>query len=136
MRADNSRHLTDAATVEVRKRWTAPKRRSGRCATLSGTLTVAEFRRAARVSRFWLYTQPAIPQELSKARPAAGPTEPTAERATDRSLLNRLQAAHERNRELTAEITELRERIASLYGRLRDVDLHGTADQRSRHDDG
>jgi len=55
-----------------------------------GTLTVAEFCRAARVSRFWLYTQPAIPQELSKARPAAGPTELTAERATDRSLLNRL----------------------------------------------
>jgi hypothetical protein len=32
---------------------------------------------------------------------------------------------HQRNRELTAEITELREQIAILYGRLRDVELRG-----------
>ena len=136
MRADNTRHLTAAAARRRLETMDRAQTAIRQMRHTEGTLTVAEFCRSARVSRSWIYTQPAILQELAKARPAAGPTEPTAERATERSLLTRLQAAHQRNRELTAEITELRERIALLYGRLRDADLNGTASQHSRYNDG
>ena len=125
MRADNSRHLTAAAARRGQDTMARAQTAIQRMRQAQGPLTVAEFCRAARVSRSWLYTQPALLQELASARPAASPTEPADERASDQSLLNRLQVAHQRNRELTAEITELREQIAVLYGRLRDVELRG-----------
>lgn len=127
MRVDNSRHLTAAAARRGQDTMDRAQTAIQRLRQTQGILTVAEFCRAARVSRSWLYTQPALLQELARARPATRPTELSAERATDQSLLNRLQAAHQRNRELTAEITELREQIAILYGRLREHDLRGTA---------
>lgn len=126
MRADNSRHLTAAAARRAQDTKDRAQTAFQRMRQAQSTLTAAEFCRAARVSRSWLYTQPALLQELARARPAADPIEQTAERATDQSLLTRLQAAHQRNRELTAEITELRVQIALLYGRLRDLDLRGT----------
>lgn len=127
MRADNSRHLTAAAArraqdTKDRAHTALRQMRSSKTA-----FTVAEFCRAARVSRSWVYTQPSLVQELARARPTVGLPEPPADRATDQSLLNRLQAALQRNRELTAEITELREQIAILYSRLRDVELRGAA---------
>lgn len=125
MRADNSRHLTAAAARRGQDAMNRAQTAIERMRQAQNTLTVAEFCRTARVSRSWLYTQPAVLQELARAQPAPGPIGPSADRATDQSLLTRLQVAHQRNRELTAEITELREQIAILYGRLRDDELRG-----------
>lgn len=129
MRADNSRHLSAAAARRAQDTTDRAHTALGQMRAAKTVFTIAEFCRAARVSRSWLYTQPTLLQELDRGRPTVGPPEPPADRATDQSLLTRLQAAHQRNRELTAEITELREQIAALYGRLRNVALRGTPGQ-------
>jgi len=74
MRADNSRHLTAAAARRGQDTIDRAQTAIQRMRQDQGTLKVAEFCRAARVSRSWLYTQPALLQELTRARPAAGPT--------------------------------------------------------------
>ena len=46
---------------------------------------------------------------------------PTRQRASDASLLRRLEAAHARNQQLTRELTELREQLAVAHGDLREA---------------
>jgi hypothetical protein len=56
-------------------------------------------------------------------RGAHGPTTngavPASQRAGDARLLRRLEATHERNRELATEIRQLREQLDHAHGRLR-----------------
>jgi hypothetical protein len=70
----------------------------------------------ANVSRSWLYTQPDLRAEIERLRDttrgAAPPTIPAAQRASDSSLLKRIQTATERNRQLSAENTRLRRQLA------------------------
>lgn len=121
MRADNSAHLTAAAA----RRSAAARRRAeallGELAAAGRPTTLAGFVRAAGVSRSWLYTQPDLLERLR-----ALPTErtgvsarPAGERASDASLLRRLELAHTRVRELTAENRQLRDQLAAAYGHQR-----------------
>lgn len=107
MRADNSPALVDNA----RKRAQATAHRAAQIlADAEGrheTVSVVEFARRARVSRSWVYSQPEIVERLQQLN-AATTTEtdgtvraPASIRASDESLLRRLELAHQRILALT-----------------------------------
>jgi hypothetical protein len=78
---------------------------------------------AAGVSRSWLYTQPDIKAEIETARAATtrAPAAliPATQRASEASLLRRLEAANQRNRALAEENRTLRGQPAQLLGEQR-----------------
>src|SRR6266545_17455 len=86
-------------------------------------VTYAKVAAAAGVSRAWLYTQPDIRAALERlrdlnSRSTAAPV-PTRQRASEESLVRRLEAAHQRNQDLSREVAELREQLAAAHGELR-----------------
>ncbi|HHW51586.1 MAG TPA: transposase, partial [Pseudoclavibacter sp.] len=75
----------------------------------------------AGVSRSWIYTQPDLLERihtLSNGR-TSDSSGPAAQRASVASLQRRLELAHDRVRQLTAENEQLRDELAHAYGRLR-----------------
>ena len=76
--------------------------------------------RAAGVSRSWLYAQPGIRAEIERlrhrTRRAPSPAIPAGQRASDTSLLSRLQAALEHNRKLAEDNQRLRRQLAQALG--------------------
>ncbi len=123
MRADNTRHLVAAA--QHRHEYTRSKAvQALREAEKSGTLvTFDAVATAAGVSRSCLYTQPDLRAEIERLRAASqrapgGPL-PIRQRASDASLLRRLQAATERSRQLADENHRLRDQLARALGEQR-----------------
>ncbi|MEV3914634.1 DUF6262 family protein [Streptomyces canus] len=112
MRADNSRHIVAAAgNRHVYTRAKAIK--ALREIDAAGTVVTFDIvARAASVSRSWLYTQPDLRGEIERLRAHR-------QRASDASLIRRLEAANERNRRLTEENRQLREQLAHAPGNLR-----------------
>ena len=104
-----------------------------RCAGSKPTVAPSRstWSRAAGVSRAWLYTEPAVRGAIQRLRaahrPTAGSPVPASQRASDASLLRRLEAAHTRNRELATEIRQLREQLAYTHGQLRAARLNSPA---------
>jgi hypothetical protein len=83
--------------------------------------------RAARVSRQWLYQQPDLRREIEHLRRAGhdtAPGIPTAQRATEASLRQRLRSLLDENHRLRGETVDLRAELALAYGEQR----------RARHD--
>jgi hypothetical protein len=89
----------------------------------------------AQVSRSWLYSQPDICRQIRQLREATGRSTtapiPASQRASDTSLLRRLETAHAENRKLSdqcaqlrAEIARLRRQIAHLLGEQRQAGTH------------
>ena len=123
MPADGTRHLAAAA----RRRHELTRARAIRALReLARTGIPVSFELVARtagVSRSWLYSQPDIRDELQQlrgvTRRAPSSTVPATQRASDASLLHRLQAASERNRTLTEENRRLRRQLAEALGQLR-----------------
>ncbi len=76
------------------------------------------------MSRSWLYTQADLLAQLreERARPATTPTVPARQSASEASLKQRLQLAHQRTRELETDNQQLRHALAQALG-----------DQRARH---
>ncbi|MFE9484748.1 DUF6262 family protein [Streptomyces spororaveus] len=76
--------------------------------------------RRAGISRSWLYGQPDIRAEIERLRDATQRSPslqiPAAERSSDGSLHARLEAALERNRQLTEENQRLRRQLAHALG--------------------
>jgi hypothetical protein len=76
--------------------------------------------RAAGVSRSWLYGQPDLRAEIQNLREATrrapAPPVPARQRASDASLLTRLQASLEKNRKLAEENQRLRRQLAQALG--------------------
>lgn len=79
--------------------------------------------RHADVSRSWLYTQPDLRAEIERLREATrrAPTQivPASQRASDDSLLRRLQQANKRNRLLDEENKRLRRQLEHALGEQR-----------------
>lgn len=77
----------------------------------------------AGVSRSWLYNQPDIRQQIEQLREvtqrAPSPQVPAQQRASDTSLLRRLDQASQRNRELADENKRLRRQLAQALGEQR-----------------
>lgn len=123
MRADNSRHIV-AAAHNRHEHTRAKAIKALREIDAAGTaVTFDAVARAADVSRSWLYTQQDIRAEIellrAKRQRAATDTVPARQRASDDSLLRRLEAVNERNRRLTEENTQLRGQLARALGDLR-----------------
>lgn len=130
MRADNSAHLHAAA---ARRREQTLQRARDALRQLEadgGPITFDLVAHTAGVSRAWLYTEPTIRDAIQRLRAAHRPTTsavPASQRASDASLLRRLEAAHTRNRELATEIRQLREQLARAHGQLREARLTSPA---------
>ncbi len=93
-------------------------------------VTFESVARHAGVSRSWLYSQSDIRTEVERLRRAArrspSPPIPAGQRASDASLLARLESAQERNRTLTAENQRLRRQLAHALGDRRTSPNDGT----------
>ena len=135
MRADNSRHLLAAAqqrAEHTRRRAVAALRRldaTGKPVTFE---TVA---REAGVSRSWLYAQTDLRTEIERLRTrhrasTASAVPPDRQRASDTSLLRRLEAASERIRRLEQDNRKLRDALAQALGEQRTSTILGTTERR------
>jgi hypothetical protein len=128
MRPDNTAAIITAA--RHRRELTRSKAiRALRELDAAGTpVTFETVARAAGVSRSWLYAQPDIRAQIERLREATrrapSPAIPAGQRASSASLLTRLHAALERNRELAAENQRLRRQLAHALGRQRSNNDH------------
>jgi hypothetical protein len=125
MRADNSAALADSA--RHRHELTRAKAiRAIRELDKSGTpVTFEQVARSAGISRSWLYSQPDIRGQIQQLRASsqrAPAPIPASQRASDASLIRRLQAATQRARQLEQENQQLRRELAQALGQLRTQD--------------
>lgn len=119
-RADNTAHLRQA----VADRRDAAVRRTvaviEEFARTGADVSVAVVAHTAGVSRSWLYEQPDLLVEVNRLRqrPTAVPI-PAAQRASDPSNRQRLDAAQAEIERLQTENAMLRERVARTLGEHR-----------------
>jgi hypothetical protein len=136
MRADNSRNLITAA--HNRHEYTRAKAIQAlrELESAGEPVTFPAVVRKAGVSRSWLYTQPDLRAEIERLREQPGPAQtapvPARQRASDASLLQRLETANERNRQLTEENRRLRDQLARALGDLRAARLTAPPDKPHR----
>ena len=92
-------------------------------------VSAAAVAREAGISRSWLYSQPDIRahiDHLRTQRPSPPPAPPPQrQRASDSSLMRRLEATTERLRHLEAENRELRHALAEALGQARQRHVTG-----------
>jgi hypothetical protein len=135
MRADNSRHVIAAArrrAGQTRERAIAALRRMD---ATGQRITFDSVSRAAGVSRSWLYAQPDLRAEIQRLRqrhPATSPPQvpPQRQRASDTSLLRRLEAATARIRRLETDNQQLRDALARALGERRAIEVLGQMNDR------
>jgi hypothetical protein len=135
MRADNSHHVIAAAqrrAEQTRERAIAALRRMDATGQRITFETVAK---QAQVSRSWLYSQEDLRAEIERLRdrhPAtpSAPVPPQRQRASDPSLLRRLEAATARIRRLEADNQQLRDALARALGERRAAEVLGQASSR------
>ena len=125
MRADNAQHVITAA----RRRSQATRRRAvaalRRMDNAGQPVTVEGVAREANVSRSWIYSQPDLRTEIERLRDRARPVThrlvPNRQRASDASLLRRVELAAQRIRELETDNKRLRQALAEALGQRRVV---------------
>src|SRR5712691_4553188 len=130
MRADNSRHVIAAArrrAGQTRQRAVAALRRMD---AAGQRITFDSVAREAGVSRSWLYAQDDLRAEIGRLRQrnpasASAPVPPQRQRASDASLLRRLEAATGRIRHLEADNQQLRDALARALGEQRAAGILG-----------
>ena len=136
MPAENSRHLT--ATARRRHELARSKaiRTLRELERAGAPVTFEAVARHAGVSRAFLYAQPDLRADIERLRDATrrapAPSIPASQRASEASLLARLQAANERVRTLTAENDKLRRRLAHALGDQRAAQGARPAPRKSR----
>lgn len=130
MRADNTRHLLAASrrrAEDTRLRAVAALRRMD---AAGDPITFEALAREAGISRSWLYAQHDLRTEIQRLRDRHRPRSPTAvppdrQRATDASLLRRLQAATDRIQRLEDDNRQLRDGLAAALGQRRTAAILG-----------
>lgn len=119
-RADNTDHLRRSAADRhdaAISRTVNAIQELDRTAT---TVTIASVASAAGVSRSWLYQQPDLLDAATKLRNRTGPVPiPHAQRSTDESLRQRLDAARAEIERLRNDNTSLRDQLARALGERR-----------------
>jgi hypothetical protein len=136
MRADNSRHIV--ASAHRRSQITRSKAvQALRAMDAAGEpITFDTVAKRAQVSRSWLYAQPDLRAEIERLRALhrRAPTSPVParQRASDTSLLRRLQAAQQHIRQLTDENRKLREQLSLALGEQRATRVTGDPQQGPR----
>lgn len=136
MRADNSAHLLAAARRRADQTRTRALKTLRRLDDTGIAITFEAVAREAGVSRSWLYSQPDIQAEIRALRARKQPASPSAsltpqrQRATDASLLRRLEAATERMRQLEADNRQLRQALTEALGTARETRAAGRTSRR------
>ena len=134
MPADNTHHLTLAARRRAERTHQRAVAALRRMDTAGQPITFDSLAREAGVSRSWLYTQQDLRAEverLRERRPARPtPAVPSQQRASDASLLRRLQVATERIQRLEQDNRHLRRALAQVLGERRAADILGPVDRR------
>lgn len=85
-------------------------------------ISFQEVARRAGVSRQWLYTQPALRQEIERLRdrgPAPSGGVPARQRASEASLRQRVESLRAENQRLREENASLKQELAIAYGQQR-----------------
>jgi hypothetical protein len=125
MRADNSKHVIDAArrrSHATQQRAVAALRRMDDAGVAVSFESVAK---EAGVSRSWLYTHAELRGEIERLRVRrnsnASRLIPERQRISDASLVRRLESASERIRELQSDNRRLRDALAEALGANRAV---------------
>jgi hypothetical protein len=77
--------------------------------------------RRARVSRQWLYDQPALRTQIEQLRERPAQGVPARERASDASLQQRLRGLLDDNQALREQVRALTHELALAYGQQRHV---------------
>lgn len=120
MLADNSHHLIEAG----KRRHDDARRRAQdairAAATRGEALPVSALAVRAGVSRAFLYSNPDLIDAIRQV-PGTGDHQgvlPTRQRATEASLLSRLEALTQRNKALRTENHDLRQRLEIVHGEL------------------
>ncbi|MEU4290926.1 DUF6262 family protein [Kribbella sp. NPDC026596] len=125
MRADNTIHLTRAARRRHELTRSKTIRALRELDASGGVVTFEIVAKSAGVSRSWLYTQPDIRVEIERLRRlhqrAPAQAVPARQRTTDPSLLQRLEIANARNRELAEDNQRLCLQLAQALGELRAI---------------
>lgn len=124
MLADNSHHLAAAAQ---RRHDDAHQRAQDAIRVAAGlgeAVTATTLATRAGVSRAFLYANPDLIEAIRQLRatgerPSAAPAR---QRASEASLLRRLEALTQRNKELRTENQDLRRRLEITHGQLRAQD--------------
>lgn len=135
MQADNSRHVIAAArrrAEQTRQRAVTTLRRMD---AAGQPITFDAVSRAAGVSRSWLYAQQDLRAEIQRLRqrhPATPPPQvpPQRQRASETSLLRRLEAATARIRRLETDNQQLRGALARALGERRAIEVLGQVNGR------
>ena len=135
MRADNSRHLIAAAQERAERTRRLAVAALRRLDTTGKPVTLDSVAREAGVSRSWLYAQTDLRTEIQRLRARhqespASAVPPERQRASDTSLLRRLEAASERIRRLEQDNRELRDALAQALGEQRTSTVLGTNQRR------
>jgi hypothetical protein len=84
--------------------------------------------RRAGVSRQWLYTQPALREEIQRLRdrgPARSESVPARQRASEASLRQRVESLRAENQRLREENASLKQELAIAYGQHRAASAGG-----------
>lgn len=124
MRADNTRHLATAAQARAERTRRRAVTALRQLTNSNQPVTVADVAQRADVSRSWLYAQADLLAQIREhqPRPATTTSVPPRQTASDASLKQRLQLAHQRIRQLESDNQQLRHALAQALG-----------DQRARH---
>lgn len=121
-RADNSHHLAIAARTRSR---TTRERSLTALQTMIDTgqeITFEAVATKAGVSRSWLYSAAELRDRIIELRVMTRPaptTPPPPQRATEASLLTRLEVTQERLRQVTADNAALRAQLEQALGVIR-----------------
>lgn len=121
-RVDNSHHLQRAAAARHEDALHRGRAAIDELDRSSETPSFSSVARAAGVSRGWLYSQPELREAIMRLRHdrVGGRARiPTAQRASDESLRQRLDAAREDISRLRAENTVLRDQLGRSIGERR-----------------
>src|SRR6266699_1029327 len=135
MRADNSHHVIQAARLraqQTRQRAVTALRRMD---AAGQHITFDAVSREAGVSRSWLYAQEDLRTEIERLRQRHSATSsaqvpPQRQRASDTSLLRRLEAATARIRQLETDNQQLRDALARALGERRAIEVLGQVNGR------
>lgn len=121
MLADNSHHLAAAAQRRHNDAHQRAQEAIRVAAARSEAITATTIAAQAGVSRAFLYANPDLIEAIRQLRDAGQrPTAvPARQRATGTSLLRRLEALAQRNKELRVENHDLRRRLEIAHGELR-----------------
>jgi Family of unknown function (DUF6262) len=135
MRADNSHHIIAAARQRAEQTRVRAITALRHMDTTGRTINFDTVAREADVSRSWLYTQDDLRAEIERLRDHRRPVTPSTavpdrQRASDASLLRRLEVATARIRHLEQENALLRDALARALGDRRAADILGENNSR------